>query len=1137
MANRNPFLNALNREDGNDDSSVKTSGNPFLSALETNRKRRKKEEEDDQLQKTVESSLDKGKSFEDIATETGIGLDSIRQYVDVARPGYGVKSQPKGNGKGLLEQGGDFGQGIIDWVGGGIARGVIRLGGLVSEPLPGEQRKAAEDFIKKYAENTPSTSDNPNPFFYDETSGGGKLGRKIGTPISAGVQIAGIGKAGTLARGFSGAKLPSTFAGRAGTFTAGSLAETGAVSGITVGQGNKIDLPREAGVGLLVDLGLRGGGKLLKGVSEQVSKSPLSRDSRVTRHLSTLEQKIAGTQDPKELAKLTAQRRNYVAKQAEKSNLSVSERFNNAIVDRMFTTRKRIRQAMGDKITSQNYLDKLELATGNVKRSSIMADAYMRQNGFEEVMQQVGTKAREEQFAEYLLAKQRQFRRAQSAERGTKLSKGFMAGADQDKRTIVELASEYEDLAQKLHGYSQNYLRLIARPGDELANVGMKGLISEDLAESLIKENPEYIPLNKVLEQIESGTLGTANLGSLSKQNVVQKFKGAAGVEQNPLEAIYEKTHTGFNEMAKNGTARLLKDLKNVDGNPFGIKTLKEGEATRKSTISLLENGKKEILEVPDYIEKAFKGLNAQQGNALIRGLFLINRFRKLGFTGASPGFAARNLPRDVQFKAVSSRQGLKTLDPRDVVGGFVDTIKSTSTKQQAERLGAFGNLVDTFRGGTRRNLDTVRASKNAKSKIAHKITHPRELFRTLEDAVSVTETGSRAAAFRTTYRNVLKATKNKEEALAQATLAARRDSVDFFTMGEWGDLLKGWGLYLNPSIQGIRRSGQALKEQPVKTTLRYATVMMGPAMATTHWNLSDPKRKAAYDDIPDWEKDSNFIIVGPNPKYNEDTGRWEGVYKIPKVPGLREIANSAEELVRTAHNSGVDAGDFIRELGYGAVRTVNPESTFAGAITPDPVEPFIQQAANKNFFTGKQIVPDDKDFREAKEQYSSPTAKRISEMLSRMGQDVSPLRVDALLKDFTGSAGQGAQNILETGVGADKPGGRSYLSQITGSFLTAQGGTQKEILQNSFSNAIESKTDTSARITEALKLGDRKTADQLAKEYNLKLREIELLASKGKDSRKLSEKQKKLLETLRFPVSGGGLSETSVRSRLKGDD
>lgn len=209
------------------------------------------------LEKRIDTGLNEGMAWEDISKQTGIELDKIKNYSQKSRPNYGVKPP----GAPLLEQGGDFGQAVIDRVGGGIVRGGGRLGALLSEQMYGQQgqRKAVEDFIGKYSENSQPSS--TNPFGYNEASVGGRTGRVIGTGISAGVQAVGIGKAEGAARGL----LPgASKTAQAARFLTGSLAGTGGSSIATTAQGNKVNLPKEVGVGLGVDLLTRGGGKLLQ---------------------------------------------------------------------------------------------------------------------------------------------------------------------------------------------------------------------------------------------------------------------------------------------------------------------------------------------------------------------------------------------------------------------------------------------------------------------------------------------------------------------------------------------------------------------------------------------------------------------------------------------------------------------------------------------------------------------------------------------------------------------------------------------------------------------------------------------------------------------------------------------------------
>lgn len=1129
----------------------------------------KEREEEERKRKQREArfskGLDKGRSWEDIAKRTGAKVETVKAFSQATRPNYGITDQPS-----LIEKGVDIAKGIpsavaspfkafgsevkqkFDYFSGPTAteRGL----GTVEERMAGQKKAAAlpDDLKRRTKRIGPEDSSQLAKMVNDGKSTKEIRGfldeaikrkqnrdkRMAGTAVEfASLGVGGVG----LTQAFKAGGKKAAAKAFASTTASGAAGNTGTTLRENP-EASREELQESAVVGGAFGAGgsvaASGAGAVFRGANQATRQATKQvSESRFARKTTALDNSIAQTTDPRQLAQLNAKKRNLIEKSIAKNELSLSERFNNAVFDRMYTTRKRVRNAIkatGGKQQSQDFLDKLEYATGSVSRSGMLAEDYMKKNGFADVVGTLGTKKRENEFSEYLLAKQREFRRNQAAAQGKKLSKEFAGRSKQDQATMAAFADEYEPLAQQLHEYSQGFLREMAQPKSLVSEGGVgKGIISPETAEKLIAENPEYIPLNKLLEELEStGTMGGKALGGLSAQTVVKEFKGAAGIERNPLESIYEKTQVGFNQTARNETAGLLRELADLPDNPLGIRVLGEGEKVSKGSGSIpyFDNGQKTMLEVPSYIEQGVKGLNAKQGNALIRAAFAVNRVRKLGFTGASPGFTARNLPRDIQQKAVVGRSGvIRQLNPKDFVGGFVDAIANTSTKGEALKYGAFGNLVDTLRP-TRKSLTKLRKSGTRRGKIKSVITSPAELFRLAEDAVSVTETASRATAFRTRYRQVLKETGDKQAATLQATLAARRDSTDFFVQGELGDILKGWGLYLNPSIQGTRRLGQALKESPVKTTARLATVMVAPAMATTYWNLSDENRRKAWEDIPDYEKEGNFIIIGPNAKFNERTGRWDGVYKIPKAPGIREIANAAENLVKEGVDGGLDVGDFIKEIGYGVASTVSPEENIMTAITPDAIEPVAEQAANKDFFTGDEIVPEDGNFRKAKEGYSSPTAKRVAGFLSKSGKDISPLQVDAFIRDMTGSTGQGVQNIVEGAIdGKDKAGGKSFQRQIQESFSGARGGVKKEELQGMFGNVISTKSDLSKQVTEAVKDGNEAKASELALEFNKQVDILEEFAKDSNDSRRLSEKQRKILENMRFPIEGGSLSSGSI--------
>lgn len=104
------------------------------------------EKEEDNKQKVVDSLLDQGWSFEDIARDTGLNTDAIKQYVDAARPGYGVKQAGPSN---LSKVGG-----VLKGVGQAIAEPFVEVGknaaNLVGDIASGEGRgPGADELIRQ----------------------------------------------------------------------------------------------------------------------------------------------------------------------------------------------------------------------------------------------------------------------------------------------------------------------------------------------------------------------------------------------------------------------------------------------------------------------------------------------------------------------------------------------------------------------------------------------------------------------------------------------------------------------------------------------------------------------------------------------------------------------------------------------------------------------------------------------------------------------------------------------------------------------------------------------------------------------------------------------------------------------------
>jgi hypothetical protein len=194
-------------------------------------------------------------------------------------------------GTSLFDNAANFGKGVIDKGGGGIARAAIRLskeqatgvtsplgpvaGLLMKYTKPGQQvasniNAGYDDFLAS-TENTKTVgkgSNLENPFAYSESSGGGQIGRKVGTAIKAGTDIAMLSK-GTKegeALGKNIVDIVPRFLKKPAAIVptvAGSLGGSFVSNLQTKGMGDKTDAKKDVAIGLGADLLFPGLGKVV----------------------------------------------------------------------------------------------------------------------------------------------------------------------------------------------------------------------------------------------------------------------------------------------------------------------------------------------------------------------------------------------------------------------------------------------------------------------------------------------------------------------------------------------------------------------------------------------------------------------------------------------------------------------------------------------------------------------------------------------------------------------------------------------------------------------------------------------------------------------------------------------------------
>lgn len=547
------------------------------------------------------------------------------------------------------------------------------------------------------------------------------------------------------------------------------------------------------------------------------------------------------------------------------------------------------------------------------------------------------------------------------------------------------------------------------------------------------------------------------------------------------IQAIKSKIATRENNLAPimdeiANISDSLNAVKAIRGNLFDeASLLKDAQSKGLSTFSTLNNGIKEIYQTTPEIASAAKFLDKRQLGFVGQIFATPVRLARLGITGINIPFIASNLAKDQVSAFINSDHALATSIANPQVFG-----KSlwTAVGHGAEydnwiRNAGGGTSFDISRSAPGVSIGQIRAGRNVQSQIAYTVTHPGQLLRTVENAVNRGEETTRLQQFIGTRDALLKEGRTPQDADILGAKASRVNTVDFARSGDWGKALNSVFLYLNAGIQGSRTLMRNLQTRPTQTAAKIALTVYTPLATVTAWNLMNPQRKAAYDDIRDFEKDNNLIIIPPNPTKDPKTGKWN----VIKIPFSQEIANLTIPIRKSIEGMqgepGPTFGDFVSSI-LGTTTSLNTQSPNAlvGQFVPQAVKPPLESILNKNLFTGGDIVPQyingqpSKDLPPEMQVYdnTSGTARKIGKVLN-----TSPLKVGQFVKSTTGGVGSQFLNASDRAlatVGVIPPeqiGGQSITQGLTQRFAQASGGQQ---LSNLFNNGVISTVPNMAEST-----------------------------------------------------------------------
>nr|DAV71996.1 MAG TPA: Large polyvalent protein associated domain 38 [Caudoviricetes sp.] len=552
-------------------------------------------------------------------------------------------------------------------------------------------------------------------------------------------------------------------------------------------------------------------------------------------------------------------------------------------------------------------------------------------------------------------------------------------------------------------------------------------------------------------------------------------------------------------------------------------------------TFSFLKDGEKNIVQTSPEIAHAIHGWGKQNVNALTEFARRTNQMFKAGTTGVNPGFAIPNFIGDQVESAINSKHVLSTHNPINFMRATMMAAGKPLTKKDAQILEQYakfnsgGKEIDIYRkqkdaagqvsdwinnaGKGGRSLeemaknpkealgDISNVAKRAKVKTSEYINPMKAgkaAWEKFQDAVGLTEDITRIQNFRGTYNKALKDGMSESAALSHAKVASRENSIDFNEAGEIGRVANAFIPYFNSSIQGSRAMARTLRDNPVSASMKIAAIAGTPTVASTAWNLSDKDRAAVYKDIPEYEKQNNFIIVMPGAHKKED-GSYEGVIKVKKPAGVGAFVEPVRKFMEYQHATGKDLSDFLKENGGGLAMDFASDQgpvkfsrdgkfdllSTAGSVVPVAVKPALEAALNKDMYTGRDIVSDKLAENPLEEQTSKQKSLLGSALANQLG--VAPKHIDHFIKGQFGELGTNIQNAADRLAGADDEwaGGRSMDRSITRRFSGAAGGAATTAFYDAYNPASNARKKASEQVTSLIQQGKINEAKRRANEYN----------------------------------------------------
>ncbi len=556
---------------------------------------------------------------------------------------------------------------------------------------------------------------------------------------------------------------------------------------------------------------------------------------------------------------------------------------------------------------------------------------------------------------------------------------------------------------------TRNYYR------NMLENLVNEGLVARETADEWINKFPWYNQ-TKIEFELDEAMGGLGRKASVTSSGIKHLTEeGTQQFREDPFATMMRASLQNEVRISQNRAARAIIQSGLIDPKAAadiikvtGVRPVAQvaGETVFRrvpgeipGTLSYMENGVRQIYEVPAWIEKEAKHLSMLPAASWERIGSAINRASRAGMTGVNLAFFIPNFGIDSLTALITEQVGPLRLGS-SLARNLIAIVKEDAglnrmLKAGAGQSGFWGKAPAEIVSAVEKSGNIVLNQANWK----HLLQNP---LKTISEIGHAVEMGPRRAVF--------------EKRLAQgaaepyAALGARRATIDFQRSGYGIKQANALYLYLNAGIQGTTIPFRALRDS---AKARWAVAGFTGAIAATYaWNRQFPE----YDDIPDYIKYGSVVTMVPSDEYDNRGNKVPHYFTV--IPNLREWALFSAPIIYTLRKLDERAPEDVSQFLGSIFPQLNPLSQFTGQSgLPVPTqlgETLTEIAINKDTFRNRPIVPNElKGLPPAQQynQYTSLAAKRMGQVIN-----LSPMKIDFFVKGVFGGLGQQVLTAMDLG-------------------------------------------------------------------------------------------------------------------------